>query len=145
MAEFKVGEDSFRTTKLDVFVQFHLVRKLLPVLVAFAHFKDPTKRGNVAALLGPLAEVLARMTKEDAEEVLTNCLAVVQRQVGSQWAPVKAVGSHALMDSGMSLLVVLELVRSVLQENLGSFFAVAEQLFPELFSAEDPAGSGPSL
>lgn len=143
MAEFEIGTDKFRTTKLDPFVQFHLLRKLLPVFVAFANFKDPKKRGDAAALLGPLAEVLAKMAKEDAEEVLVSCLAVVQRQVGNQWAPVKATGSNVMMDSGMSLLVILELARNVLQENLGSFFAVAEQLFPGLFSAEDPPGSSP--
>lgn len=138
MDNIQIGNDVFRTTKLDLFVQFHLVRKMLPVMVAFANFRDPTKRGNPVALLGPLADVLAKMSKEDSEEVILSCLAVVQKKVGPAWASVKAAGSNALMDSDMSLVVALDLVRNVLQENLGSFFAVAEQLFPAMFSSAEP-------
>lgn len=88
----------YSTGKLDAFRQFHITRRLLPVMLGLAGAAD-----SVAAILSgsgapnpaelqPMADAIAGMSDTDAEYVLQNCLAVCQRQSGQGWQTVFRFG-----------------------------------------------------
>lgn len=141
MKEVTIGTVPYRTQPLDVFVQFDLVRKLLPALVPFAKLRDQSAREDMTAVLGPIATALSTMSQEDSRFIIYACLGVVQKNIGNnQWAAVKATGANTLMEGDMSLATMMSLVKLVIEDNLANFFAVAEQLFPNLFGT---TGSSP--
>jgi hypothetical protein len=116
------------TGKLDAFKQFHITRRLTPVMLALAGAAD-----TVAALLTgqgipdvtslqPMTEVIAGMSDADAEYVLHACMAVCQRSAGQGWQNVFAPGGGMLFDD-IDMMVMLQLAIAVMRENLGNFFA----------------------
>lgn len=130
MTEFEINGLGFRMGKLDAFRQFHLSRKiapiiptLIPVFVQISKGEGSLidRLGDVAKLLEPFAEGLARMSDEDSEYVLTACLSVVQRNVGGKWAPIWSTQARACMFDDLDLGVLMQIAIKVIQDSLGPF------------------------
>lgn len=129
MIEFEQDGKSFRANKLDAFKQFHVSRKispliplLVPVFVKVA--KDGNLTGNLAAyaeMLTPFAEALANMSDESAEYILATCLSVVQRKQGDAWAPIWSAAGKCCMFDDMDMSALLPLAVRVIQDSLGGF------------------------
>lgn len=142
--EFKIGEETYRTGKLSAMRQFHVGRKIAPVLLAMfqARAQASTTLDGVAvdtssgptpaitakleaALLGvarPVADVLSQMSEKDCEYIIGICLEACERKQGEAWAKVVA-SNGKLMFEDMGLRELMKLSITVIQENLGSFFA----------------------
>jgi hypothetical protein len=119
--EFDIAGNTYRAGKMDTFKQFHVSRRLAPVLgglaaVAGGDVKDFT------AFLQPIADAIARMSDADCDFILQSCLGVVQRQQGNAWSPVFAGAGKALMFDDIDLGVMLQIAVQVIQDNLGGFF-----------------------
>lgn len=124
MVEFSIGENYYSSGKLNAFQQFHVARKLGPILV---------KMGPVAAqalsnpdagidLLGPVLEALAEMSEEDCNFVLSRCLSVVKRRQGNgPWAAVWHDGAKRLLFEDIDMPVMIQIAMQVIGDNLGSF------------------------
>lgn len=150
--EIEVGGNTYRTEKLDARKQFHLSRRLMPLLVSlakgFASSKEAAalltdteavkravvgtaeqKKDTLALVdaimsaLGPSADVLAQMPEADMDYVINMCMRVCQRKMdGGLWSPVMAQGGNKFMFDDMDMTVLIRIAVSVIVENLASFF-----------------------
>lgn len=116
MAEFEVKGQQYRSGKLDAFKQFHLARRLMPVITAMSG--KESLDGTVSAV----STAIAGMSDTDCDYVLNACLAVVQRQQGQSWAKVFDDRSKSLMFDDIDMAGMLSIAQQVIQDNLGSFF-----------------------
>lgn len=127
--DFEIEGKEFRADKLDAFKQFHVSRKLAPIIPTLipvfvkiakdgAEVKDLSAYGE---LLAPFADGLSAMTNEDSEYVLSVCLSVTKRKVGDNWAPVWSNSGKVLMFDDMNLGDMIQIVLKVVQDSLGNF------------------------
>lgn len=147
MSEFDLGADTYRIGKLNAFQQFHLSRKVAPVIPTlipvFLKLKESAKElsaavaaGSVddavgkplsgdleglAALMQPFADGIADMPDEAAEFILSTCLGAVQRKQGTSWFPVWNASQNICMFDDLDLGVMLKLSVRVITESLGPF------------------------
>lgn len=126
--ELTLNGQTYRVDRLNAFQQFHVARRLAPALWALgkgamlnaqaagASFSDAVALGAI----GPLVEVIAKMSNEESEYVLAACLGVCYRQSGNGWQKVYAEGG-GLMFQDIDLPTMMQLTVAAIQENLGNF------------------------
>ncbi len=129
--EFNLGEKQFRTSKLDAFAQFHVSRKLAPIIptlipVFVKIAKDGAELSDIASyaeILAPFADGLAAMSNEDSEYVMSTCMSVARRKAAGtdNWAPVWSNSARACMFDDMDLGDIIQIVMKVVQDSLGNF------------------------
>lgn len=126
--QFEINGQQYRTAKLDVFAQFRIARKLLPVLAGMtsdlSSIRDAAGDSEkitkaITAALPKVASVLADMPEESVEAILKPCLEAVSRQNGSNWTSVANGG--VLMFDDINLPAMLQIVGKVIGENIGDF------------------------
>lgn len=137
--EYQIG-------KLGPFEQLHVGRKLAPLLAhaipSLAKLSGEGEKPNLEMLLFeaaavPMAEVLSRMSKEDVEYIVNECLAVCQRHEKRGWAKVlNAGGGLQYMDIEVDTLVGL--TQAVINVSLGRFFPTGQ---PESTAPASPDSS----
>lgn len=129
--EIKVAGVNYRVGVMDARKQFHVARRLAPVFAELAPVlkemlsmdKEESDEQTFKVLelaAGPLANAIAEMSDPDADYVIDNCLRVCYIQQESAWAPLTAPNGSLMFP--MQLPQMLELVVSVIKENLGDFF-----------------------
>lgn len=144
MSDFELGADTFRIGKLNAFQQFHLSRKVAPIIPTLiplflklkqapaavagtdgvaANSQTPLSGdlGALAEMLQPFADGIAGMPDETAEFILSTCLGVVQRKQGVSWFPVWNASQNVCMFDDLDLGVMLKLAVRVITESLGPF------------------------
>lgn len=120
--------------KLNAFQQFHVVRRVLPVL-------SSVFEGDDAGFMRRAIGAMAGMPDADCDFVLRTCLAVVQRQQGQAWAPVIAPQQGlAMMFDDIGLTELMQLTVEVIKENLSGFFSAAAALGMELPATQAATG-----
>jgi hypothetical protein len=123
--EITVNEQTYRIGKLSALGQFHVSRRLAPVLAAVGISLQSLTQGMKADLsdftttLGPVADVMSKMSDEETNYIIFTCLNVVGRKDDNRYAPVSQSGTIMYQDIDMP--VMLRLVIAVLRENLGNF------------------------
>lgn len=115
--EFEIKGQQYRSGKLDAFKQFHVARRLAPLLGGIAQGGG----GDFSAFLQPMAEAIAHMPDADCDYILNTCLAVVQRQQGNAWASIMKGKEFMFDDIDMGSMI--QITVQVIQENLGGFFS----------------------
>lgn len=129
--EFEIKGVNYRASKLSVFDQLKVSRKLLPVLAGmlgdFQGIKAAAQGGDVnkaiESALPKIADSLAGLSEEDTNAIIFPCLSVVARQNGKVWAPVMVQG--ALMFDDIDLMSMLQIVGRVVGDSLGNFLPAA--------------------
>ena len=132
--EYQIG-------KLPVIEQLHVGRRLAPLLAhaipallalrtdeASDESKSDLGMLILSAAAVPMADVLARMSNEDVEYVVKQCLDVCQRKQPKGWAKVAASG--AIMFADIEADTVIALVKSVVEVSLGRFFPTGQSESP---------------
>lgn len=128
--QFEVGGHTYRAGKLDAFRQFHVSRRiapiiptLIPIFLTVMRDKSVTSNGDaLAALLQPFADGLASMSDETSEYVIATCLSVVQRKTGEKtWANVWNMGASVSMFDDIDLGTIMQIVIKVVADSLGPF------------------------
>lgn len=132
--ELEINNVKYRTGKLTAMEQFHVMRRLAPLLSGLGESlaKLPVPNGNDTApedselwtAIGPVADVLAKMSDNDTEYVLKHCLAKVTRFNGQGWGQIMA-GGNIMFEDEIDLSAMMQLTISTIQENLASFFPAA--------------------
>ncbi len=114
--------------RMPVKEQFHVARKIAPVLEGLGDVSALVEKGNklttaeAFALVGPLSQAVAKLPDDHCDFVVEKCLALVQRKVSDTvWGPVWNRQAQAMMYDDISLPTMLRLVGIVLQEQLMSF------------------------
>lgn len=122
----EINGQKYRIGRMDVRKQLHVSRRLGPAMLGLLA-SSQMKGFNLTAMIGPSVDALSKMSDEDTDYVIDQCLGVVQReQANGQWAPIRA--SHGgLMFQDIGLMQMLNLTRAVLAENLKDFFPIAAQ------------------
>jgi hypothetical protein len=118
--EFELEGRTYRANKIDARTQFHIVRRLAPVLGEIA----PALQGKGGLdALPPLANAVAKLTDSDADYVIFGLLkAVVRKQdQGLGWGPV-ATGEQ-LMSDDITMPLMLKLAWQSFSFNMSGFFA----------------------
>lgn len=147
MIEINLGGQAYRINKLDAMRQFHVSRKLgpivptlVPVFLQMARDGGVKDFGASAALLQPFADALAGMSDADAEYVLATCLSVVRRQTTAEtWAPVWSDKSKVCMFDDMDLGTMVQLTLEVVKDSLGPFIRGLLTSLPEGMSESQVA------
>lgn len=116
MIEFEINGASYRAQQMDAMKQFHVVRRLAPLMGEFAGLKSAEPEKAFEAI----ASAVSKMSDADADYVIGTCLDSVERQAGNQWGKIRVSGR--LMYADLPLPDMLQIVWQVLQGNLGSFF-----------------------
>ncbi len=129
MTEFDVGGQTYRVAKLDAFRQFHVSRRIAPIIPTLVPlFVKLAREGSLtndiaglSELLVPFAEGIANMSDEASEYLIANCLSVAQRKNGTGWAAVWNTNAKACMFDDMDLGIIMQIVMKVIQDSLGPF------------------------
>lgn len=128
--EFEVAGHRYRASKMPAMQQFHVSRKIAPLLPALVPvFVKIAKQGGVGddfsaltALLQPLADGLANLKDEDADYVIGTCLATVKRQnAQGSFVAIWSPAAKTLMSDDMTLADMFPIVIRVIQDQLGPF------------------------
>lgn len=140
--DFEAGGKKFKLNKINAFDQFHIVRRLAPVLGELLPFlgkvkgmsqeqiDDPTFLEKHLGDFSPVLSGLAKLSDEDSNRVLMGlCSAVEMYQPESNsWARV-AHGQN-LMFQNLELPVLLQIAGRSFAYNMADFFRLAPQASP---------------
>lgn len=119
--ELELDGHTYRVSKLDARAQFHIVRRLAPVLGELA----PALQGGKGGLdaLPPIATAVAKLSDADADYCIFGLLKVVSRKQpnGLGWGPVST--ENLLMYDDIGMTQMLKLAWEALTFNMSGFFA----------------------
>lgn len=144
MIEFQLGGREYRMDKLNAIQQFHVSRKiaplippLIPVFLQIAKsveagkgitkggvigaLTDEQKLGALGPLLQPFADGMANLPDATVDYLFETCLSVVRRRKENNWAPIWSSQHKTLMFDDMDLGSLMPLIVRVITENLGPF------------------------
>jgi len=124
---------------MDPITQFHVARKVAPVMGAFkdseliraaissAPMTDDERVAAAIAMIEPLTQVLAQMKEEDANYVLDKCLSGVVRckgevTPGNPWTAIWNRSAQTMMYSDVDMATMMRIVFNVLMESFSGFF-----------------------
>lgn len=130
---FKIGAREFQLSKLDAFKQFHIMRRIAPImselLPAMAQSKKTSaedsseneKLEEFAKMAQPIMTGLAKLSDEDAELVLYGLLNAVElKQAQGNWARIAS--GRLLMFQDLELPILFQCAGRALMFNLSGFF-----------------------
>lgn len=128
MNTLTVAGINYRIGKLDALKQFHVGRRLGPLLAVMgisAHALMKNMHNSLEdflPIMPAVMDMMARMGDDEANYIILTCLGVVQREVESganKWANMTANGQ--LMFQDVDLAAMLRIVAEVVRDNLGGF------------------------
>lgn len=116
--EFEIKGKKYRSTKLGVFEQLKVSRKLLPVL---AGILGELKGGKITieSALPKIAQSVADLQEDDCNAIIHPCLAVVLCENGKGFDAIFSGGQ--LMFDDIDLMTMLHIVARVIGDSLGNF------------------------
>lgn len=140
MNEFELAGHTYRVGKIPAMQQFHLSRKVAPIIPTLVPVFTRLQAGAAASqdgaaapltanldataeALSPFTEAIAEMPNEAAEFVLSTCLSVVQRQQGTTWSSIWSGQHNTPMFDDIDLGVMLQLAVRVIILSLGPTLA----------------------
>lgn len=151
-ATAKINATEFKFNRLDAVAQFHIARRLAPLLSelgplleAFKKSKlspEDLKNGNVGELLTamqPLATALAKLPDDEANAILFGLLAGVEmEQVGGGYSKVSQ--GRQLLFANLNMATLVQLAGRSLVHNFADFFTA----LPSASQQGEHQASGPS-
>lgn len=125
MADFTVGNHTYKSRKLDAFTQLHIARRISPLLGSLgdAYKKFLASGKDPLVVLEPVSQAVSQLKDADVNYVMNHCLSVCQRrQADAVWANVASING-GLQFEDIELPEMLLICWHVLEENLGRFMA----------------------
>jgi hypothetical protein len=139
MVEFEIDGKSFRFEKLTALQQFHVSRKIAPLIpplipVFLEVKKNQDKKDNktdltdeldiLGPMLQPFADGLAAMSDEASEYVFSTCLSVIRYKYGDNWIQYWTTQGKSSMVADLNdISLMIRLVMRVIADNLSTFIA----------------------
>jgi hypothetical protein len=158
MVEFEVEGHKYKADKLDGRVQFHITRRLAPVLESFESINfegvadelaavatdeaagvdvadDETLPKNIIRVAGAFIKAIGKMEEKDCDYVLDRCLEVTMRSDdgGQSYFPIWNATTRK-PQINLSMLEQMMIARYVIQDSLASFFNALRVQFGQRFS-----------
>lgn len=139
--EFEIGGRNFKLCKINPFKQFHIVRRvgpilaeLIPAMQGFAG-KDVTKLSqedklkSLENIASPVMQGLSKLSDSEADHVLFGLLSSVEvQQPAGNWG--KVATESMLMMQDLELPVLLNIAGRAFMYNLSGFFSALPQQSP---------------
>lgn len=138
--DFEIGGREFKLSKIGAFEQFHIVRRLGPILgdiipvaqgikgtLSDKEQTEEQKFETIAKIAQPILNGLSKLSDIDANKVLLGLLSSVeikQAPVGN-WARIAR--GEMLMIQDLELPTMLQVAGRAFAYNLSGFFATAPQ------------------
>lgn len=133
--DFSFGGRNFKLNKIDAFKQFHIVRRIGPILSdLLPALKDAKKLQNLstiseeekfdemAKIASPIMTGLSKLSDADSELVLFGLLQSVEiQQTAGNWAKIS--NGSMLLIQDLELPMLLQLAGRAFMYNLTSFFS----------------------
>lgn len=118
--EFQLNEKTYRVGKIDARKQFHIVRRLAPVL---GELVPAVRSGGSADSVAAIASAVSKLSDADADYCIFGLLgAVVRKQDnGLGWGPVST--GESLMYDDITMPIMLQLAWKAMSFNMSGFFA----------------------
>lgn len=137
--DFQAGGREFKLSKIDAFKQFHIVRRLGPILgdiipiakkiagTKATSQSDEEQFETIAELVKPIMQGLSKLSDDDANKVLLGLLSAVEvKQSAGNWARISR--DENLMIQDLELPVMLQAAGRAFAYNLSGFFSIAPQV-----------------
>lgn len=138
--EFEIGGKKFQLNKVNAIKQFHIVRRMAPILTKMVpsigkikdneksktELSDGEKLEHIAEVAIPFMDGFAKLSDADSEIVLYGLLSCVQVQQAGNWAWV-VVNSNLMFDD-LDLPTMLQIAYKSFMFNLSGFFRVLPQV-----------------
>lgn len=139
--EFELEGRTYRANKIDARSQFHIVRRLAPVLGEIAPAIQGGKKEGLDALPA-LASAIAKLSDADADYCIFGLLkAIVRKQdQGLGWTPVST--ENLLMYDDISMPIMLQLAFKAFSHNMSGFFAALPSDFKEVAQKASDQSAG---
>lgn len=124
--EFQVNDIAYRSGKMNAMTQFHVSRRLAPLLSSLTEIAQGGKL-EVSSILASLMSEISKLSDADCEYVLYGCMAVTSRDQGGGRgnAPILAADGKTPMFPDIDMIGMLTIAAHVLQDNLAGFFPQA--------------------
>jgi len=122
--EFELAGKKYKVGKIDARLQFHIVRRLAPVLSELAPALRAKKDGDgdgIQALV-PLAGAIAKLSDEDADYCIFGLLKAVYRDQGQGLGSGPVSTGTSLMYDDITMPIMLQLAWKSLSFNMSGFF-----------------------
>jgi len=133
--DFEIGTRKFKLNKIDAFKQFHIVRRISPLLAdllpalkdvksneKIESMSESEKLDNLAKVATPIMQGLSKLSDEDSNRVLFGLLSSVEvQQSAGNWAKVST--DSMLMMQDIELQMLLQIAGKAFMFNLSGFFA----------------------
>jgi hypothetical protein len=155
VAEVEIKGITYNISRLPVFSQWDLARKLSPVIPALMPLLrqiTPNTQPSLIDLgeaLQPLAVVISQMSRADSNFVMNICLDAVRRRdpANGNYRPVRVPGpvedqGQLVFENEMDPVIMLRLAWEVIQLNLGPSIAGALSGSPDQPNGATTAPAG---
>ena len=131
---FQINGISFKISKLNAFKQFHIVRRLAPILgemvPVLQKLSSSSLQSDQLALLEPIMKGLGSLSDADSDKVLLGLLSCVEmKQATGNWAML--VRNDQLMFGDLELPVMLQAAGRAFAFNMAGFFSGLQPASPE--------------
>lgn len=139
MNDFTIGSREFKCLKIDAFEQFHIVRRigpiladLLPSLKKAANFgktdnsemTQEQQLEQIGTFAAPILTGLSKLSDADSEYVLYGLLKAVEvKQSAGNWARVAQGTPPMLMMQDLDFPVLMQIAARAFGHNMSSFFS----------------------
>jgi hypothetical protein len=140
MSDIQIGESMFRCGRMPTRTQWHVVRRLIPVMQGLMPVllrssnpqrdlvgdgdgaMTPDLSGvNLFEALGALTDTIGMLSDNDADYILDAALACVMWRQGRQWMPIRVPGGAFTNGQADEFDVQMRLLWEVLRESLANF------------------------
>lgn len=141
--DFEIGGRKFKLSKIDAFKQFHIVRRVGPILsdlipaaqgagkfssVGEVEKLTEEQKGELFAKLAqPVMNGLAKLSDADADTVLKGLLSAVEMQHAQTGSWIKVVQNDMVMVQDLELATLVQMAGRAFMFNLAGFFAALPQ------------------
>lgn len=115
--EFELKGVEYRIAKLDAMKQFHIVRRLAPLMAELA-----PKDGKDGGSMDGLASALSKMSDADSESLLHSLLGCITRKENQGLGFSKVTNGTSLMYQDIDFPELMQLAWQALQFNFKDFF-----------------------
>ncbi|MCX2699257.1 phage tail assembly chaperone [Ochrobactrum chromiisoli] len=121
--DFQINEVAYRSGKMNAMTQFHVSRRMAPLLSSLTEIAQGGKM-DVPSVLSSLMNEISKLSDTDCEYVLYACMAVTSRDQGGGrgYASILAGDGKTSMFPDIDMLGMLTIAAHVLQDNLAGFF-----------------------
>ncbi len=120
--EMEINGQSYKFGKIDARKQFHIVRRLAPVMGSVA-------KGGEA--IDAITSAIGRLSDDDADYVIFGLLACVTRKQDNGLGWAKISNGTSLMFSDIEMGEMLQIAFRAFEENMQDFFAVIRSTLKE--------------